>query len=270
MRESMIEQWRGKRKVVIGMCHVPPLPGAPRFGGDLGAVREWVLRDAAALADGGVDGIFVENFGDVPFYPGRVPAHVVSHLTVLAWLIRERTGLPLGINVLRNDGCSALAIAHAVGADFVRVNVLSHARVTDQGVIQSVAHDLLRERAAINAGNVRILADVNVKESTPLGQPLPIEDEVGDTLHRGLADAIIVSGANTGSGADLDELRRAYASAGGAPVFVGSGVTVENIERYLAHADGFIVGTSLKVDGVAANRVDSQRVKALTGRVAVG
>src|SRR6476660_4732326 len=112
MKPPLVERWRGTAKVIIGMCHLPPLPGSPRYGGSVANIREFVLRDAAALAEGGVHGIFVENFGDVPFYPGRVPAQVVTHMTAIALAIREKTGLPLGINVLRNDGRSALAVAH--------------------------------------------------------------------------------------------------------------------------------------------------------------
>ena len=188
-------------------------------------------------------------------------------MTAIALAVRAKTALPVGINVLRNDGRSALAVAHAAGADFVRVNVLSHARVTDQGVIEAIAHELLRERAGLRTESIRICADVNVKESTPLGHGLPIDDEVADTIHRGLADAIIVSGANTGSGAEVTELERAYAAAGVTPVLVGSGITADNVATYRAFADGFIVGTSLKIGGVASNPVDVARVKALMARV---
>jgi membrane complex biogenesis BtpA family protein len=267
MLEKLCSAWSGRRKVLIGMCHVPALPGSPRFAGDIAGVRERVLRDADALAEGGVDGIFIENFGDVPFFPDRVPAATVAQMAVLADRLRTRVDLPLGINVLRNDGRSALAIAQAVGAAFVRVNVLSHARLTDQGVIQSIAHDLLRERAALGATGVRICADVSVKESVPLASGLSIEDETDDLIHRGLADAVIVSGANTGSGADVEELRRVRGMAGEVPVFVGSGVSIANVQRFLPLADGFIVGTSLKVDGRTHNPVDAAQVRNLVARI---
>ena len=174
----LLPQWSGL-KPVIGMVHLLPLPGSPRFGGDVSAIREAALRDAQALAEGGVHGIMMENFGDVPFFPGHVPASVVAHVTTIAAEIRRRIDLPLGINVLRNDGQSALAVAHAVGADFIRVNVLSGARVTDQGIVQGIAHDLLRERSQLGATSVKILADVDVKHSAPLA-PRPLVDEVAD------------------------------------------------------------------------------------------
>src|SRR5215218_4452321 len=139
---ALLPQWSNVQRPVIGMVHLLPLPGSPRFGGNLSDIRDAALRDADALARGGVHGIMMENFGDVPFFPGRVPAAVVAHVTAIAGEIRRAVDIPLGINVLRNDGQSALAVAHAVGASFMRVNVLSGARVTDQGVIEGIAHDL--------------------------------------------------------------------------------------------------------------------------------
>ena len=255
--------WVGVRTPVVGVLHAPPLPGAPRCDRDLAAIREFVLRDAEALAAGGVHGLLLENFGDAPFYPHRVPAAVVACMTWLAGEVRRRWGLPLGINVLRNDGRSALAVAHAVGADFIRVNILCGARVTDQGLIAGIAHALLRDRARLGAARIKILADVDVKHSTPLGTARPLAEEVADTLARGGADGVILSGSGTGRPTAVDELRTAKAAAGHAPVFVGSGVTAESVRDYLPYADGLIVGTALKRDGQVGNPVDAGRVKAL-------
>lgn len=257
-----IPGWPRAGKVVIGMLHAPPLPGSPRYGGNLAAVTAAVLRDADALTAGGVHGLMLENFGDVPFYPGRVPAHVVAHLTTLACEVRRRFPLPLGINVLRNDGRGALAVAHAAGAQFVRVNVLCGARVADQGVLEGIAHDLLRDRALLGAGAVKIFADVDVKHSAPLA-PRALSDEVDDTLRRGLADALIVSGTGTGKATAPDAVRAAKAAAGDAPVFVGSGVTADTLAAHLPHADGFIIGTAFKPGGDPAEPVDAGRVRAV-------
>jgi membrane complex biogenesis BtpA family protein len=244
------------------MIHLMPLPGSPRFGGDVSRVRDAALRDAAALAEGGVDGLMIENFGDVPFYPTRVPSHVVAHMTAIAAAVRARTGaLPLGINVLRNDGQSALAVAHAVGAEFIRVNVLCGARVADQGLLQGIAHELLRERAMLGGANVKILADVDVKHSAPLAAR-NLADEVDDTVKRGGADGVIVSGAGTGKSTAPEKVAAVKSYAGNSPVFVGSGVTAETISSYTA-ADGFIVGTAFKADGNPANPVEVARVKSL-------
>lgn len=246
---------------LIGMLHIPPLPGSPRYAGDLDAVNRHVLKDAQTLFKAGVHAMMLENFGDTPFHPGPVPSHVVAHMTAIASRVRQ--ALPkvqLGINVLRNDGCAAMSIAHAVGADFIRVNVLCGARLTDQGLIQGIAHDLLRLRKSLGAERIHVFADVNVKHSAPLAS-IPLEQEVEDLIHRGGADALIVTGRGTGHAAAMDELKAVKAAAGTTPVYLGSGVTAENLRGYAEHADGFIVGTSLKRAGSSA--VDGGRVRAL-------
>lgn len=248
-------------KPVVGMVHIPPLPGSPRYGGDVRAVREAVLRDAETAVEGGIHGLLLENFGDAPFWPRRVPAIVVGHITALAVELRRRFPVPLGINVLRNDGRSALAIAHAAGAQFIRVNVLCGARLTDQGILEGIAPKLLRDRAQLPA-TVKILADVDVKHSAPLAVR-PIEEEAEETLARGGADGLIVSGAATGRPVDPSQLRAVRNAAHGAPVLVGSGVTAENVAQYLDCADAVIVGTWLKRNGDVSQPVDAERVRAL-------
>lgn len=253
-------------KPVVGMLHAPPLPGSPGYGGDLRAVREAVLRDAEAMVDSGIHGLVLENLGDAPFWPRRVPAEVVAQMTALAVEIRRRFPVPLGINVLRNDGRSALAVAHAAGARFIRVNVLCGARLTDQGILEGIAADLLRDRARLGA-DVKILADVDVKHSAPLASR-PIEEEAEETLQRGGADGLVVSGPGTGKPADPRKLRAVRKAARGAPVFVGSGVSAENVGDYLPWADGFLVGTWLKRDGSVTAPVDPARVKMILERIA--
>ena len=267
MTWPLLPEWSDLDTAVIGMVHLQPLPGSVRYQSDPGRVEAAMLRDVEALAAGHVHGLLMENFGDVPFHPGRVPTAVVSHMTALGTVLRRRFAeLPLGINVLRNDGCAALAIAHAVGARFIRVNVLCGARVTDQGVLQGIAHELLLLRAQLGAEDIRIFADVNVKHSARLAN-ISLEDEVADTIDRGGADAVIVSGSRTGMAADLVEVEKARAVAGRTPVLVGSGVTSESIVSYASAAAGLIVGTSIKRDGIASYPVDRQRVEALTGRL---
>jgi membrane complex biogenesis BtpA family protein len=259
----LLDAWKNHPKVIIGMLHLPALPGSPGYGGSLSAIRDAMLRDAQLLAEGGVHGLMIENFGDTPFFPGRVPAHVVAHLTAIAAEVRRAVpNLPLGINVLRNDGLSALAVAAAVGANYIRVNVLCGARVADQGLLQGIAHELLRLRAELKAEAIKIFADVDVKHSAPLAER-PIADEVDDTLHRGMADALIVSGAGTGKPTDPEKVKVVKVAAKATPVFLGSGVTPQSLPALLPHADGFIVGTYFKKDGVPTNPIDPARVRDL-------
>lgn len=247
--------------VVIGMLHLPALPGAPNFEGDMTKIRKALIADAKALTDGGVHALMMENFGDVPFAQGRVGAETVAAMTALACEVRNVSDLPLGINVLRNDGESAMAIAVACGAQFIRVNVLSGARVTDQGLIQGIAHDLMRLRSRLDARHIAVMADVDVKHSAPLAVR-DIVDEVEDTVKRGLADAIIVSGAGTGKKADPAKVAKVANASAGCPVFLGSGVSAETIKNYQDVAKGFIVGTTFKSKGNVREAVDIKRVKA--------
>jgi membrane complex biogenesis BtpA family protein len=248
----------GKTKPVIGMLHLPALPGSPEHSLSPAKIREWVFRDAEALAAGGVHGFIVENFGDAPFYPRRVPPHTIAFMTAIATAIRSQFALPLGINVLRNDGVGAIAIAAAVEAAFVRVNVYTGARLTDQGIIEGEAHRLLRYRSSLKS-NVRVFADVAVKHSAPIADR-PLADEIEDTILRGRADAIVISGRATGKETPLDDLKAAKMAAGSTPVLAGSGTTITNAADVLAVADGIIAGTALKRDGVSTNPVDPSRV----------
>jgi len=228
-------------------------------------VVHWVLNDADALAGGGVDALILENFGDAPFYPRRVPAHTVAFMTAIAREVRGRFSLPLGINILRNDAESALAVASAVSAEFIRVNIHTGARVTDQGLIEGAAYETLRYRKSLSS-MVKIFADVDVKHSAPLAVRR-LADEVEEMVSRGGADAVIVTGTATGKQTDLEDLHIARQAAGTAPVFAGSGVNVENVSRVLEIADGAIVGTAFKHDGVTTNPVDIERVRALVQAV---
>jgi membrane complex biogenesis BtpA family protein len=249
------------KKPVIGMLHVPALPGSPQNRLEFDAIIDWVMTDAEALAAGGADGFILENFGDIPFYPGRVPPHTVAFMTSLGCEIRRRFKHPLGINVLRNDAESALAIAAATEAEFVRVNIHAGARLTDQGLIEGTAHDTLRYRRLLGR-DVKIFADVDVKHSAPVAVR-DLSEEVEELVSRGGADAIIVTGSATGKQTDLEDLKAAKRAAGSAPVFAGSGVDRANAAGILQIADGLIVGTALKRDGVTTNPVETERVRTL-------
>jgi uncharacterized protein len=244
-------------RAVFGMIHLRPLPGAPLFV-SFDAVLEGALADGRAIRDGGCDGFVVENFGDRPFTRGRVEAETVAAMTrVIAELARELR-LPFGVNVLRNDALSALAIAAATGASFIRVNVHTGAMVTDQGLIEGDAYATLRKRAAL-APHVVLFADHLVKHATPLGVTDPVQS-AKDLRLRGLADALIVSGAETGAPADASRLRALRAALDDAPLLLGSGLSEGNAGAF-ADADGAIVGTSIKGDGRVDAAVDRARVE---------
>ncbi len=262
VQEPLLPEWADKRHVVIGMLHAPPLPGSPRCPAAFDKTIEHVLRDVTELVAGGVDGLMLENFGDVPFTAGAVAPVTVAALTRLATEVRHLTTVPLGINVLRNDAQAALSIAVATGARFIRVNILSGIRATDQGLISGDAHQLLRLRSSLSAESVRILADVDVKHSAPVARR-PLSEETEELVQRAGADAVIVSGPATGKAVNLTDLPEVVAAAGNKPVLVGSGVTLESLPRLLPFCHGMIVGSGFKPGGNIAAPIERARVTAL-------
>lgn len=243
---------------VIGVVHLLPLPTSPRWGGNLQAVIDRAEQEATALASGGVDGIIVENFFDAPFCKDQVDPAVVSAMSLVIHHLMQLVTLPIGINVLRNDARSAMAIANCVQADFIRVNVLTGVMATDQGLIEGEAHQLLRYRRELGR-DIKILADVLVKHARPLGSP-NLTTAVQETIERGLADGVILSGWATGSPPTLEDLELASAAASGTPVFIGSGANWENIPRLIQAADGVIVSSSLKRKEQIEQPIDPIRV----------
>ena len=243
---------------VIGVVHLLPLPTSPRWGGDLKAVISRAEQEATALAAGGVDGIIVENFFDAPFAKERVDPAVVSAMTLIVDRLKGMVTVPIGINVLRNDARSAIAIAKCVGTAFIRVNVLTGIMATDQGLIEGKAYEILRYRRELGA-EIAILADVLVKHARPLGTP-NLTTAIKDTIQRGLADAVILSGWATGSPPSKEDLELAVAAAGTTPVFIGSGASWENISDLMSVADGVIVASSLKRYGDIEQTIDPLRV----------
>jgi len=248
--------------MLAGVIHLPPLPGSPRASLTASECARSAAASARALVEAAYDAIIVENFGDVPFFAGRVPAVTVAAMTACALAVREAApGVELGINVLRNDAESALGIALCTGAKFVRVNVLTGARVTDQGIIQGDAAALLRSRRALGADGIGIWADVDVKHSAPLGAPRPIAQEVEDTAKRAMAEVILVTGEGTGKGVDVAKLEAVKRAAGKTPVLVASGATSDSLAELAKHANGVIVGSALRPGGVPGGPIDATLAK---------
>ena len=248
-------------KTLIGVVHLRPLPGSPRWRGDLERVIDFAVSDARAYERGGAHALFIENFGDVPFTKGCVAAETIAAMTAAGRAIRHAVKLPIGFNVLRNDARAALALCAVCGGEFIRVNVHCGAMLTDQGLIEGNAYETLRYRQRVCPGT-QIFADVHVKHAVPLGN-WTIEDAARDTVERGLADALIVSGAGTGLATELADVERVRRTCPATRILLGSGVRIENITDYLAAADGFIVASSLKLNGRLSNPVDPKRVAAL-------
>ncbi|HVK70635.1 MAG TPA: BtpA/SgcQ family protein [Polyangium sp.] len=252
----------GTKKPVLGMVHCWPLPGAPGYAGyGMEVILENAIRDARALAEGGVDGIIVENMWDVPFRAGShvAPESIAAH-AVVARAVGQAVPLPLGINLVHNGGVALLGIAIAAGAKFVRVCMLAGAGVWEAGSWdEGCAAELLRRRKELGAEHIKLFADVDKKHSVRF-PGIDLATHIEWTRFSG-ADALIVSGKMTGDAPDLAKVREAKALAGDSPVLIGSGATEENVTAFLGAADGVIVGSSIKENGRIEEPVDAERVR---------
>jgi len=267
LRLGSLTQMFGVEKPVIGMVHLWPLPGSPGYAGyGMGTILDHALRDAEALLEGGVDGLVVENMWDLPYYvAGDVQLEAVTAQAVAARKVKEMAALPVGVNVIHNGWRAELSIAIAAGLDFMRVCILTGARLWDTGDLdRGCAADLLRKRKELDAEGIRLFADVDKKHSLPF-PGLDLETHIEWTEFYG-ADALIVSGRMTGDAPPVDKVRRAREAAN-RPILMGSGTTAENVAEFLRYADGAIVGSSLKVNGVMENPVDVERVRRYMGAV---
>jgi membrane complex biogenesis BtpA family protein len=247
-------------KILVGMVHLPALPGSPGCSMSMHDIETAALGEARILAEAGFDAVVVENFGDVPFRGECVePVTVAAMTRIVCSLRRELPALRLGVNVLRNDARAALSIATAAQAAFVRINVHVGAAATDQGILQGHADESLRLRRELGA-DVAIWADVHVKHGRSLAHE-SVADEARDAVERGLADAIIVTGRGTGWSTDIDEIRSVRALQLGVPLLVGSGVTAQSLDLYLRESDGVIVGSALKAGGKAQGLLDEEKAR---------
>lgn len=244
---------------LIGMIHVGPLPGAPGWSGDLGAILDRAVEEALLYQQAGFEALLLENMYDRPYMIGeRVGPETVAAMAVLGHEVRRAVQLPLGVQVLAAANQQALAVALACGASFIRVEGFAYAHVADEGWIEGCAGQLLRSREHWKAGHIRILADIKKKHSShAVTADLSLE-EVAHGCEFFLADGLIVTGAATGQPADPDEVRR-VATCTSLPVFVGSGITPENILEYRS-ARGFIVGSSVKQGGGWDAPLDTKQI----------
>jgi membrane complex biogenesis BtpA family protein len=246
-------------KPMIGMVHLPPLPGAPRYDGEgMANIADFAVSEAAKLQEAGFDGMIMENFGDAMFYKRARPETIAS-MTYVAKAVRDSMDLPMGICVLQSDPIAALSIAHVVEAEFVRVPYYTETYIVDAGVMESCAADALRFRRLLGS-DALIFADVHIKHGYPLSQR-PIADSADDAVHRGLADVVIVTGKKTGGPTNSRDIAEVKARIPDWPVFAGSGVSTDDVKTILGVADGAIVGSSLKHDGNAEKPIDLARGK---------
>lgn len=247
-------------KPVIAMVHVGALPGTPASRATLRELEAQAVAECALYREAGVHGVALENMHDVPYLRGGVGPEITAAMTVLAQAVKAASGLPCGIQILAGANHEALAVAHAAGLDFVRVEGFAYAHVADEGIIESSAASLLRFRRNIGAERVQVWADVKKKHAS---HALTADVGIGETAAAAefmRADAVIVTGSATGecpTELDVAEVRGRCR----VPLYLGSGITHDNLERYYGGADGFIVGSAFKAEGRWSGAVDAGRVE---------
>lgn len=249
-------------KPVIGMVHLPPLPGSLGYTGyGMQQIIDFALRDARTLVEGGVDGLIVENMWDLPFAVGTdvAPEQMCAQAVAAAEVVKA-VNVPVGINVVHNGGRVCLGIAIASGASFIRVCMLTGAGVWDTGEFDhGCARELLAARKAAQAENVKLFCDVDKKHSVRFpGIDLATHIEWTEFY---LADALIISGRMTGDAPSVDKVRQARELAKGRPILMGSGMTEANVAEFFKYADGCIVGFGMKEEGHPEKPVDIDKVK---------
>jgi membrane complex biogenesis BtpA family protein len=251
----------GAARALIGMLHVGALPGTPSARDSIDILVERTVAEARVYREAGFTAVAIENMNDRPYLKGSVGPEITAAMTTIGREVKRETGLVLGIQVLAGANREAVAVAHACGADFVRVEGFVFAHVADEGLIESCAGELLRYRRTIGAGRVLVFADIKKKHSA---HAITADVSVVDAARAAeffLADGVVVTGATTGAEASEDEVRAVAASVR-LPVVVGSGVTPANLPRF-AGAHGFIVGSSIKRDGQWCNPLDPDAVRAM-------
>ena len=250
-------------KPIIGVIHAGALPGTPRASQTVAELVTLGSQEARVYKESGVDGVIVENMHDVPYLRGEVGPEIVAAMTAIATEVkRECAGCPVGIQILAGANIEAMAVAHATGLDFIRAEGYAYAHVADEGLIQSSAAKLLRYRKLIGAERVQVWTDVKKKHAAHTITNDVSLGETAETVEFMGADCVIVTGSATGKPPSIGDIREAKANCN-LPVFLGSGITEQNIAEFYNEADGFIIGSAFKIDGLWSNTIDAARVHRL-------
>ncbi len=259
--KGLITSLFGVPRALIGVIHLGALPGTPASRQSVAEICEVAVGEARAYASAGFHGLTIENTHDRPYLKGSAGPEIAAAMAVAGAEVRRAVSLPLGVQVLAGANTTSVAVAHACGAAFIRVEGFVFAHVADEGLIESSAGALLRYRRAIGADRVRVFADIKKKHSA---HAITADVDIAETAKAAEffeADGVIVSGAATGRAADAAEVR-AVSEAVSIPTLVGSGITPQNIASFAA-ADALIVGSSVKQDGLWSNPLDLERVIAV-------
>lgn len=247
------------KKPIIGMIHTLALPGTPNYSGNIKKIIDLAVKEAKIYQDSGIDAIAIENMHDVPYLKNDVGHEISSLLSIIAYEVKNKTNLPIGIQILAGANKEAISVANSAGLDFIRAEGFVFAHVADEGIIESNAGELLRFRKQISAENILIFTDIKKKHSS---HAITNDTSLEETAHAAeffLSDGLIITGSATGKEANLDNLKSVRKSTK-LPIIVGSGINLNNVENYLPYCDSMIIGSYFKKNGNWKNTVDSNRV----------
>lgn len=248
-----------RSKPIVGVIHVGALPGTPRSSQSVAELVTLARNEARMYRETGVDGLIVENMHDIPYMRGEVGPEIVAAMTAIAVEVKHEFRLPVGVQLLAGANIEAMAVAHAANLDFIRAEGYAYAHIADEGFVQASAAKLLRYRKVIGAERVQVWTDVKKKHSAHAITADVSLGETAETVEFMGADCVIVTGSATGKAPKIADVQEAKSHCG-LPVFLGSGITEHNIAEFYDHADGFIIGTAFKVDGLWSNTIDPARV----------
>ncbi len=260
MEKQKFKEYIKNNKIIIGMIHVPALPGTPENKLSSEEIIAKCICEAEIYKKYGLTTLMIENMHDIP-YTKNIGPEIITLMSIIGREIKK-LGLYCGIQILAAANKEAIATAKASGMDFIRAEGFVYAHVADEGYIESCAGDLLRYRKSISAENVLIFTDVKKKHSS---HAITSDVSIAETAHTAeffLSDGVIVTGVSTGTEADLEEVKQVKSTVH-IPVLIGSGISTENLKNYYNHSDIFIVGSYLKKNGYWKNELDEERIASL-------
>ena len=247
------------------MVHLKPLPGTPLYDNNWQEVIKIAIDEANILQNEGFNAIIIENMHDVPYLNRNVGPEIISAFATIGTILKNQIKIPIGIQILAGANKEALAVAKTANLDFIRAEGFVFSHVADEGIMNSDAGELLRYRKMIDADNVKIYTDIKKKHSShSITKDVSISEMV-KAAEFFLSDGIIITGKSTGEPADVKELKQVKKTTD-LPVFIGSGITEENLSEFWDYADGFIVGSYIKEFGYWKNSLSLKRIKKLVSK----
>jgi len=254
----MLESTFGARKPIVGMVHFLPLPGSPLYDADGGMSRivDHASADILALQSGGIDAVMFGNEGDRPYLLKATPESLAAMASAIGE-VKHLIDRPFGVDYLW-DPVASVALAVASGATFAR-EIFTGVYDSDMGLWAPDGAAALRLRSQSGREDLKLLFNINAEFASPVGTRT-ISERAASAVFSSLADIVLVSGPMTGQPAESGDLKLVKEALPDTPVFANTGVKIENVADVLKIADGAVVGTHFKKDGITWNAVDKERV----------